>query len=86
MGLAFFLIGTTKLTGAAHTVEYFAVIGWGQWGTIALTCSVGTAALLSLTALRGNPVWGGFAMVLEPIVLTSLTIALAWLTWPPRRV
>jgi len=55
-------------------------------GTIVLTSSVGTAAVLSLTVLRGNPVWGGFAMVLEPIVLTALTIALAWLTWPPGRV
>jgi hypothetical protein len=52
-------------------------------GTIVLTCSVGTAAVLSLTVLRGNPVWGGFVMVLELIVLTSLTIALAWLTWTP---
>jgi len=29
--------------------------------------------------------WGNSAMVLEPVVLTLLTIALARLTWPPRQ-
>jgi hypothetical protein len=55
------------------------------YGTIVLIISVGTATVLSLTVLRGT-VWGGSAMVLEPVVLTLLTIALAWLTWPPRQV
>ena len=110
MGLAFLLIGTTKLTGTANTVEYFEAIGWGQWfryltgsldvvgvallfvprytfyGTVVLISSVGTATVLSVTVLRGNPLWGGSAMVLQPLVLTLLTIALAWLTRPPRRV
>jgi putative oxidoreductase len=109
LGLAFLLVGATKLTGTANTVEYFEAIGWGQWfryltgtldvvgvvllfvprytfyGTIALICSVGPATVLSLTVLRGNPVWGGPAMVLEPVVLTLLTIALAWLAWPHRQ-
>jgi putative oxidoreductase len=31
LGLAFLLIGATKLTGTANTVEYFDAIGWGQW-------------------------------------------------------
>ena len=31
LGLVFLYIGTTKLTGTGHTVEYFAAIGWGQW-------------------------------------------------------
>jgi putative oxidoreductase len=31
LGLIFLAIGTTKLTGTGHTVEYFAAIGWGQW-------------------------------------------------------
>jgi putative oxidoreductase len=31
LGLAFLAIGTTKLTGTGHAVEYFAAIGWGQW-------------------------------------------------------
>jgi putative oxidoreductase len=110
LSLAFLLIGATKLTGTANTVEYFEAIGWGQWfryltgcldvvgvvllsvprytfyGAIALISSVGTATVLSITVLRGNPVWGGSAMVLEPVVLTLLTIALARLTWPPRQV
>jgi putative oxidoreductase len=109
LGLAFLLIGATKLTATANTVEYFEAIGWGQWfryltgtldvvgvvllfvsrytfyGTMALLSSVGTATVLSVTVLRGDPVWGGSAMVLEPVVLTLLTIALAWLTWPRRQ-
>jgi putative oxidoreductase len=31
LGLIFLEIGTTKVTGTAHTVDYFAAIGWGQW-------------------------------------------------------
>ena len=110
LGVAFLLIGTTKLTGTANTVEYFEAIGWGQWfryltgfldivgltllfvprytfyGTIVLISSVGTATVLSVTVLRGNPLWGRSAMVLQPLVLMLLTIALAWLTNPRRRV
>ena len=31
LGLVFLYVGTTKLTGTGHTIEYFAAIGWGQW-------------------------------------------------------
>ena len=31
LGLLFLEIGITKLTGIAHTVDWFAAIGWGQW-------------------------------------------------------
>jgi putative oxidoreductase len=31
LGLIFVRVGVTKLTGTAHTVDYFAAIGWGQW-------------------------------------------------------
>jgi uncharacterized membrane protein YphA (DoxX/SURF4 family) len=31
LGLIFLYVGTTKLTGTGHTVEYFTAIGWGQW-------------------------------------------------------
>lgn len=31
LGVVFLAVGTTKLTGNGHTVEYFAAIGWGQW-------------------------------------------------------
>jgi uncharacterized membrane protein YphA (DoxX/SURF4 family) len=31
LGVVFLYVGTTKLTGTGHTVEYFAAIGWGQW-------------------------------------------------------
>ena len=55
LGLAFLLIGATKLTATANTVEHFKAIGWGQW----------------------------FRYL--PVVLTLLTIALAWLTWPRRQ-
>lgn len=110
LGLAFLLIGVTKLTGTVHTVDYFGAIGWGQWfryltgaldvagaallfmpryafyGALVLISSVGTATVLSVTVLRGNPFWGGLGMVLQPLLLTSLTVALAWLTCPPRQV
>jgi putative oxidoreductase len=110
LGVAFLLIGATKFTGTANTVEYFEAIGWGQWfryltgfldvggvallfiprctfyGTIVLISSVGTATVLSVTVLRGNPLWGRSAMVLQPLVLTLLAIALAWLTYPRKRV
>lgn len=108
LGLAFLYIGTTKLTGTGHTVEYFAAIGWGQWfryltgvldiagvallvtptaifyGAIALGCSVGLGALISLTVLRGDPTWGGSEMVAAPLVLTLLAALLAWLTHGPH--
>jgi uncharacterized membrane protein YphA (DoxX/SURF4 family) len=31
LGLLVLEIGITKLTGTAHTVDWFAAIGWGQW-------------------------------------------------------
>ena len=31
LGLTCLTIGAAKLSGAAHSVEYFAAIGWGQW-------------------------------------------------------
>jgi putative oxidoreductase len=110
LGLAFLLIGITKLTGTVHTVDYFEAIGWGQWfryltgsldvagvallfmprytfyGALVLISSVGTATVLSVTVLRGNPFWGALSMVLQPLILTALTVALAWLTCPPTQV
>jgi putative oxidoreductase len=55
------------------------------YGAIVIISSVGTATVLSLTVLRGNPHWGGLAMVL-PLVLTLVTVTLAWLTYPPGKV
>ena len=54
------------------------------YGAVVLISSVGTATVLSMTVLRGDPQWGDLAMVLQPLILTSLTVALAWLTWPLR--
>ena len=31
LGLLVLGIGITKFTGTAHTVDWFAAIGWGQW-------------------------------------------------------
>jgi uncharacterized membrane protein YphA (DoxX/SURF4 family) len=108
LGLTFLAVGTSKLMGTGHTVEYFAAIGGGQWfryltgildiagaallfvprwtcyGAIVLACSVGLATLISLTLLRGNPMWGGSEMVLVPLVITLLAAVLAWLTRPHR--
>ena len=109
LGLAFLLIGATKFTGTAHSIDYFEAIGWGQWfryltggldvaggallfmprythyGALVLISSVGMATVLSVTVLRGNRFWGGLGMVLQPLILTLLSVALAWLTWPPRQ-
>ena len=54
------------------------------YGAILLTCSVGSATLISLTVLQGNPAWGGPVMVVVPLVITLLTVSLAWLTRPYR--
>jgi uncharacterized membrane protein YphA (DoxX/SURF4 family) len=108
LGIVFLAIGITKLTGTAHTPEYFAAIGWGEWfryftglldvagaallfvprwtcyGALMLACSVGTAALISLTVLRGDPTWGAPQNVLAPLFFTLLALALGWLTRPRR--
>jgi len=31
LGLTFLTVGAAKVSGTAHSVEYFAAIGWGQW-------------------------------------------------------
>lgn len=54
------------------------------YGAIVLACSVGTATLISLTVLRGDPTWGGPIMIAVPLVMTLLAITLAWLTRPSR--
>jgi putative oxidoreductase len=57
---------------------------WTCYGAIVLACSVGSATLISLTLLQGNPTWGGPEMVSVPLVLTLLAAVLAWLTRPHR--
>ncbi len=54
------------------------------YGAIVLACSVGLAALLSLSVLRGNLEWGGPQMILAPLFFTLLAATLAWLTLPRR--
>jgi putative oxidoreductase len=54
------------------------------YGATLLTCSVGLATLISLTVLRGNPLWGGPAMVLVPLAITWAAAVLAWQTRPHR--
>jgi putative oxidoreductase len=75
-----YLTGSLDLVGA---VLLF-VPRWTFYGAVVLISSVGTATVLSVTVLRGDPQWGTLAMVLQPLTLTSLTVALAWLTRPPR--
>jgi uncharacterized membrane protein YphA (DoxX/SURF4 family) len=58
------------------------VPGWTRYGAMALTCSVGLAAVISLTVLRGNPYWGSAPMVLAPMTLTALTVILGVLASP----
>jgi uncharacterized membrane protein YphA (DoxX/SURF4 family) len=54
------------------------------YGAILLACNTGTATVISLTVLRGDPDWGGPAMVLVPLVMTGLAITLACLTHAQR--
>jgi hypothetical protein len=58
---------------------------WTCYGAIVLACGAGTASLISLTVLRGNPTWGSLQMIAVPLVLALLSAALAWLTRPRRR-
>jgi putative oxidoreductase len=31
LGVLFLAVGTSKLTGTANTIDFFAAIGWGKW-------------------------------------------------------
>jgi uncharacterized membrane protein YphA (DoxX/SURF4 family) len=55
---------------------------WTCYGAIILACSVGSAAVISLTVLRGNPVWGGPVMIVVPLVFTLVAMFLGWLAYP----
>jgi hypothetical protein len=55
---------------------------WTWLGCAFLFCSVGTATLISVTLLRGNPIWGGSEMLVIPLVMTGLCALLGWLTRP----
>jgi uncharacterized membrane protein YphA (DoxX/SURF4 family) len=57
---------------------------WTFYGSLLLACSVGSAALISLTVLEGNAVWGRSEMVWVPLLFTLLTAGLAWLTREQR--
>lgn len=75
-----YLTGSIDLAG----VILIFVPRWTRYGAIALAGSVGLGALLSLTVLRGDPVWGAPAMVAVPLLLCFLAASLAWLATPPR--
>jgi putative oxidoreductase len=75
-----YLTGLLDIAGAALLF----VPRWTCYGAILLACSVGSATLIALTLLRGNPMWGGSEMVLVPLVITLLAAVLAWLTRPHR--
>jgi uncharacterized membrane protein YphA (DoxX/SURF4 family) len=73
----------TGLADVVGAVLLF-VPGWTFTGAIVLFCSVGSGALISLTVLRGNPMWGGPVMVVVPLAITLLTAWLAYLMRPRR--
>ncbi len=70
------LTGILDISGVALLVSP----KWIFYGAVVLACSVGLGAAISLTVLRGNPIWGGPAMVAVPLVLTLLAALLAGLT------
>jgi uncharacterized membrane protein YphA (DoxX/SURF4 family) len=55
---------------------------WTFYGAVILTCDVGLGALISLTVLRGNAVWGAPVMIVIPCILTLLAATTAWLSRP----
>jgi uncharacterized membrane protein YphA (DoxX/SURF4 family) len=75
-----YLTGVLDVAGA---VLLF-VPRWTCYGAMVLACSVGSATVISLITLRGDPVWGRPVMVLVPLVMTALAVLLAWLTRPRR--
>ncbi len=52
------------------------------YGAMLLTATVGSATLISITQLQGDPLWGGKEMVAVPLVLTGLAALPAWFTRP----
>jgi putative oxidoreductase len=79
LGLVFLYVGTTKLTGTGHTVEYFAAIGWGQWFRY-LTGSLDFVGAALLFSPKG-PCLG--ALVLACSVGTGALISLTMLRGDP---
>ena len=81
LGLIFLAVGTSKLTGTGHTVEYFAAIGWGQWFRY-LTGVLDISGVALLLAPKW--IWHG-AVVLACSVgagtLLSLTVLRGDPTW-----
>jgi uncharacterized membrane protein YphA (DoxX/SURF4 family) len=75
-----YLTGSLDLLG----VILLFVPRWTGYGALILACSIGSAAVISLTVLRGNPVWGGPVMVVVPLGFTLLAVLLAWLAQPDR--
>jgi uncharacterized membrane protein YphA (DoxX/SURF4 family) len=75
-----YLTGVLDVAGAALLF----VPRWTWSGALVLALSAGTATLISLTVLRGNPTWGVPVMVVIPLALTALAILLMWMTRPRR--
>jgi putative oxidoreductase len=75
-----YLTGVLDIAGAALLF----IPRWTCYGAIVLTGSVGLGTLISLTVLRGNPIWGVPVMILIPLILTLLAAVLALLTRPHR--
>jgi len=75
-----YLTGLIDLVG----VILLFVPGSTFYGALALACSVGLGAALSLTVLHGDPKWGAPVMVVVPVILALLAAMLAWLTRPNR--
>jgi uncharacterized membrane protein YphA (DoxX/SURF4 family) len=81
LGLVFLYVGTTKVTGTGHTVEYFEAIGWGQWFRyLTGVIDIGGAALLFV------PKWTYVGAILLACsvgtgTLISLTVLRGDTTW-----
>jgi hypothetical protein len=98
LGLAFLAIAAVKLTGASHTPQMFANIGWGQWFrylTGALDLVGAALVLMPRSAFYGALILMctvGFAVILtfagrihdSPVAPLALMVLAAAVAWLTR--
>ena len=77
-----YLTGSIDLVGAALLFTE----GWTFYGALLIACSAGLAAAISLTALRGDAMWGDPVMGVVPLVMAARAAVLAWLKRQHRGV
>jgi len=101
LGLLCLVIGVDKLIGGKGTIQYFNLIGWGQWfryatgalevigGLLIFVPRLTSYGALIITCVLGLGAILAFSMQLSspllPVALTILAGLLAWLASNPSR-